>query len=94
MLTQDAVDLVRGALFQALVIAGPVLIISMLLGLLLGAIQTAMHIQDAVVSIVPRLLLIGFALLLLLPWMADRLVEYSKDRILQIPSVVAGKGQP
>ena len=94
MLTQDAVDLVRGALVQSLVIAGPVLLVALLIGLVLGVIQTAMHIQDSVAAIVPRLLLIGFALILLLPWMADRLVEYSKDRILQIPSVVAGKGQP
>jgi flagellar biosynthesis protein FliQ len=40
------------------------------------------------------LLLLGLALMLLLPWMADRLVGYSKERILEIPNVVSGKGVP
>jgi len=94
MVTQDAVDLVRGSLFQVLLIAGPVLLIAMIVGLVLGMLQTVMQIQDTTVASVPRFLLIGLALLVLLPWMADRLVEYSKERILEIPAVVSGKGLP
>lgn len=94
MIAQDALDLVRGVLFEVLVIAGPVMLIAMVVGLLLGVLQTAMQIQDTTVAIVPRLLLIGFALVFLLPWMAQRLVDYSRDLILDIPAVVSGKGSP
>jgi len=94
MVTQDAIDLVRGVLFQVLAIAGPVLLVAFLVGLFLGVLQTAMQIQDSMVAMVPRLVVIGLALILLLPWMTDRLVEYSRDLILNIPSVVSGKGTP
>jgi flagellar biosynthetic protein FliQ len=94
MVIQDAVDLVRGSLFQALLIVGPLLIIALLVGLILGMLQTAMQIQDSTVAIIPRLILLGLALMLLLPWMADRLVGYSKERILEIPTVVSGNGVP
>jgi flagellar biosynthesis protein FliQ len=67
MIAQDALDLVRGVLFEVLAIAGPVMLIAML---------------------------VGFALVLLLPWMAQRLVDYSRDLILDIPAVVSGKGSP
>lgn len=94
MVIQDAVDLVRGSFFQALLIVGPLLIIALLVGLILGMLQTAMQIQDSTVAIIPRLILLGLALMLLLPWMADRLVGYSKERILEIPTVVSGNGLP
>ncbi|MFM8571248.1 MAG: flagellar biosynthetic protein FliQ [Pirellula sp.] len=94
MIAQDAVDLVRGALIQTLMIAGPLLVIALVVGLLLGILQTAMQIQDSTVAIVPRLLLVGLALLILLPWMFGKLVDYSRDRILEIPAVVSGKGLP
>lgn len=94
MVTQDAIDLVRGVLFQVLAIAGPVLLVAFLVGLFLGVLQTAMQIQDSMVAMVPRLVVIGLALILLLPWMTDRLVAYSRDLILNIPSVVSGKGAP
>jgi len=92
MVTQDAIDLVRGVLFKVLAIAGPVLLVAFLVGLFLGVLQTAMQIQDSMVAMVPRLVVIGLALILLLPWMTDRLVEYSRDLILNIPAVVSGKG--
>lgn len=94
MVTQDAVDLVRGSLLQALLIASPLLLIALIVGLILGIVQTAMQIQDSTVAIIPRLVLLGLALMLLLPWMADRLVGYSKERILEIPTVVSGNGLP
>jgi len=94
MIAQDALDLVRGVLFEAMLIAGPVLLIAMVVGLILGVLQTAMQIQDTTVAIVPRLMLVGFALVLLLPWMAQKLVDYSRDLILDIPAVVSGIGSP
>ncbi|MCY3004498.1 MAG: flagellar biosynthetic protein FliQ [Planctomycetota bacterium] len=94
MMTQDAVDLVRGSLFEVLAIAGPVLLIALVVGLFFGVLQTVMQIQDTTVAMVPRLIVVGLALVLLLPWMAQRLVDYSRDLILDIPAVVSGKGSP
>ena len=93
MLTQDVIDLFRASLVQALVIAGPLLVLALILGVLLGIVQTLMQIQEGTVTMIPKLLLMGIALLILLPWMTEQLVEYSRDVILNIPNIVS-RGSP
>ena len=78
---------------QALVIAGPLLVLVLILGVLLGIVQTLMQIQEGTVTMIPKLLLMGIALLILLPWMTEQLVEYSRDVILNIPNIVS-RGSP
>ena len=63
------------------------------LGVLLGIVQTVMQIQEGTVTMIPKLLLMGIALLILLPWMTEQLVEYSRDVILNIPNIVS-RGSP
>jgi len=94
MQTQDAIDLIRDSLFQVFVVAGPVLFVALLVGLIMGIAQSIFQIQDTSLSVVPRLLLVGFVLILVLPWMVERLVDYSQDVIHRIPHVVSYQGQP
>jgi|694.fasta_scaffold28200_9 flagellar biosynthetic protein FliQ len=94
MQTQDAIDLIRDSLFQVFVIAGPILFLALVIGLILGVVQSVFQIQDSSLSVVPRLLLVGFVLILILPWMVERLVDYSHDVIHRIPHVVSHQGQP
>jgi len=94
MQTQDAIDLIRDSLFQVFVIAGPILFLALVVGLILGVVQSVFQIQDSSLSVVPRLLLVGFVLILILPWMVERLVDYSHDVIHRIPNVVSHQGQP
>jgi flagellar biosynthesis protein FliQ len=94
MQTQDAIDLIRDSLFQVFVIAGPILFLALVVGLILGVVQSVFQIQDSSLSVVPRLLLVGFVLILILPWMVERLVDYSHDVIHRIPHVVSHQGQP
>lgn len=94
MQTQDAIDLIRDSLFQVFVIAGPILFLALVTGVILGVVQSVFQIQDTSLSVVPRLLLVGFVLILILPWMVERLVDYSHDVIHRIPTVVSHQGQP
>ena len=94
MQTQDAIDLIRDSLFQVFVIAGPILFLALVVGLILGVVQSVFQIQDSSLSVVPRLMLVGFVLILILPWMVERLVDYSHDVIHRIPHVVSHQGQP
>ena len=94
MQTQDAIDLIRDSLFQVFVITGPILFLALVVGLILGVVQSIFQIQDSSLSVVPRLLIVGFVLILILPWMVERLVDYSHDVIHRIPNVVSHQGQP
>ena len=57
-------------------------------GLLVGTIQAATQIQDQSVGFVVRLLAVAATLVVLLPWMLDRLVVFSTDLFERIPSLL------
>jgi flagellar biosynthesis protein FliQ len=89
MTPQDAIDLVRNAIVMALLLGTPLLVVGMLVGLLISLIQALTQIQDQTVSTVPKLLAMIVAMLITLPWLTDRMMEYSKNLFQDIPNHIA-----
>jgi flagellar biosynthetic protein FliQ len=87
--TAEAVDLVRSAVLTAMVIGAPLLIIGMLVGLLISLLQALTQIQDQTLNAVPKILAMVLALVFCLPWIADRMVEYTRTTYEEIPGVVS-----
>jgi len=81
-------DTARQAVMLGLETAGPVLLVILAVGLLVGTIQAATQIQDQSVGFVVRLLAVAATLVVLLPWMLDRLVVFSTDLFERIPSLL------
>ncbi|GIT28495.1 MAG: hypothetical protein Ct9H300mP1_05410 [Planctomycetaceae bacterium] len=54
----------------------------------MGTLQAATQVQDQSVGFVVRLLAVVVSLVVLLPWMLDRLVVYSADPFERIPSMM------
>ncbi len=86
MSADQAIELARHALLVALILAAPVLIVALLVGLVTSALQTATQLQDQTLSFVPRLVVVVLVALLTLPWGLDMLVEYSSELFRAIPS--------
>lgn len=74
-----ASDFVREALIQAVIIASPVLLVGMAAGLLVGLIQALTQVQDQTVSFVPKILAMALAMVVCLPWLITRMVEFAGD---------------
>lgn len=72
----DLVELVRQALLCGLLAIAPVLVVGFLVGLLTGLVQAATGIHEQLVGLVPRLLAMAVMLLLSLPWMVERFVDF------------------
>lgn len=72
----DLVELVRQALLCGLLAIAPVLLVGFLVGVLTGLIQAATGIHEQLVGLVPRLLAMAAVLLLSLPWMVERFVDF------------------
>ncbi len=94
MQTQDAIDLIRNSLFQVLLMAGPLLMVALVVGIVVGILQTVLQLQDSALTSVPRLFLVGAVLILILPWIVERMVDYSQDVIVRIPHVVSHQDGP
>ena len=81
-------DTARQAVMLGLEMAGPVLLVILVVGLVVGTLQAATQIQDQSVGFVVRLLAVVATLVVLLPWMLDRLVIFSTDLFERIPSML------
>ena len=90
MSIEQAIDLVRQALWMALILSSPILAAGLAVALVAGLLQALTQIQDQTLSFVPKILVMGATLALLLPWLIARLVEYSQCLILEIPRTLAG----
>ena len=88
-MTSDVLtDAARQAVMIGLEIVGPLLLVILGVGLVVGTLQAAPQVQDQSVGFVVRLLAVVVSLVVLLPWMLDRLVVYSADLFERIPSMM------
>jgi flagellar biosynthesis protein FliQ len=85
MTPNEAIDLVRDAILMSLIVAAPLLLIGMVVGLGIGLIQALTQIQDQTVSTVPKLVAMTLAIIICLPWLTDRMLEYSRNLYREIP---------
>jgi flagellar biosynthesis protein FliQ len=77
MSTAVVVDLFRQALMTTFWLALPILAIGFIVGIIISLIQIITSLQDATFGAVPRLAAFLFGLLLLMPWMLNRLMTYT-----------------
>ncbi|TWU00317.1 Flagellar biosynthetic protein FliQ [Botrimarina colliarenosi] len=85
---QLAIDISRDALFMTSVIAAPVLIAGVVVGLVIGLLQALTQIQEQTVAFVPKLVAMGLALAITLPWILAQLMDYSENLFREIPSTL------
>jgi flagellar biosynthesis protein FliQ len=79
--------LVRDGMLVTLKLAGPLLAVSLLSGLLVALVQAVTQINEATLSFIPKVLLIGITLAVLAPFMATTLSNYTLmlfDRMVAI----------
>ena len=71
-----------------LMVAAPVLLTVLVVGLVVSIFQAAMQINEATLSFVPKMIAAVGVLTLAGPWMLSTLVEYLQRTLQAIPSVV------
>lgn len=77
MRMEEIVQLGRQTLVTALWLVAPLLGVAVTVGLLLNLVQVLTSLQDNTLSIVPRLLAVGSAIALLMPWMLRHLASFT-----------------
>ena len=76
---EAAIDLAREMLIITLKIAAPILAAGVLVGLVVSIFQSVTSIQDQTITFVPKIVIMIVVAILLLPWIAARLVEYAAE---------------
>lgn len=83
------VDLARNAIMLALLIAGPMLIVALLIGLTVSVLQAVTQIQEQTLAFVPKLVGVSVVFLIALPWVLQLLVKYTTELFRSLPSLIS-----
>ena len=81
-------DLARNAMMVGALVAAPLLLVALLIGLAVSVFQTVTQIQEQTLSFVPKLVGVGLTLIVALPWMLQLLVEYTTQLLRSLPSLI------
>ena len=75
---QDAIDLSREAIHTCISVGSPILIASLLIGLLVSLVQSMTQLHDQAIVFVPKILLVLVTIAVCLPWLADKMIGFAK----------------
>jgi flagellar biosynthetic protein FliQ len=86
---QLIIDLSRDAILTALLVAAPLLLIALGVGLVVSIIQSVTQIQEQSLVFVPKMVLVGGAFIVGLPWLLQIVMRFTVTLIRGIPAMVA-----
>ena len=90
-MNQDTVvNLSTQAMTLALKIAGPILLVGLVIGLIVSIFQAVTQIQEQSLSFIPKIVALAALIIIMGPWMLDQLVTYAQNLYLSIPQLVSG----
>ena len=88
MTPEIALGEVQGALRIALLIAGPLLIAELVIGVVVGLLQAVTQVQEQSISFVAKLIVLVVMVVLAGPWMLGQLTDWTTDLISRIPQLI------
>jgi flagellar biosynthetic protein FliQ len=83
------IELVYQAMRMAAVLAGPILMALLIVGLVIGILQAATSINESTVAFVPKLIVFGLVVVLIGPVTLVLFTDYIKELFARIPGLVS-----
>lgn len=88
MTPATVMEIGRGAMEVALLVAAPMFLAALVTGLVISIFQAATQINEATLSFVPKLVVMFLTLLLAGPWMITMLTDYIRRLFEAIPTLI------
>ena len=79
MTTAEVITIAKDALFTIIMTSVPILLISLVIGLVISVFQTVTSIQEQTMTFVPKIIGIFLGLMLLGGWMLENMVTFMTD---------------
>lgn len=89
MTAETVMTMTYQAMKIVLAMAGPLLLVVLVVGLVISIFQAATQINEMTLSFIPKLLAMCGVLVLLGPWLIGVMVDYIRQLIGQIPMLVS-----
>ncbi|MCD6364219.1 MAG: flagellar biosynthesis protein FliQ [Synergistetes bacterium] len=83
-----AIEIIRKALFTALLVAAPMLGVALVVGVLISIIQTATSIQEQTLTFIPKIVAVLISIIYFGPWMFRLLIDFTTGLWNSIPLIL------
>jgi flagellar biosynthesis protein FliQ len=81
-------NLAQNAVTITLMLAAPILVVSLIIGVLISLVQAATQINEVTLTFIPKIVGIGLVMAFLGSWMLQQLVTYTAGIINSLPDLV------
>lgn len=88
MTPETVMSMTYMAMKVALMMAGPLLFVTLVVGLVISIFKAATQINEMTLSFIPKLLAVGITLVLAGPWLISVMVDYIRHLIQSLPGLV------
>lgn len=79
MSAEAVISLAKNGVFTVLVVAGPLLLIALTVGLIVSIIQATTQIQEQTLAFIPKIIAVLIGIVIFGPWMLSKLLAYTAD---------------
>lgn len=84
----QVLDFARQAMFTACLVALPILLLTLVVGVAISVFQAMTQIQEASLSFVPKIVVVVVAFLVFGPWMLATLVTFTQNLFRALPGMI------
>ncbi|MBC7357727.1 flagellar biosynthetic protein FliQ [Desulfacinum infernum DSM 9756] len=85
-MTQEfVIGMARQALETMLMVSLPVLLVSLIVGVLISLFQAITQIQEMTITFVPKIVVTFLSLLIFGTWMTGKMLSFTREILLNIP---------
>jgi flagellar biosynthetic protein FliQ len=88
MTPESVMSMGRHAMEVTLMVAAPLLMVALLIGLVVSIFQAATQINEQTLSFIPKLVGIFVTLIVAGPWMLSIMLDYMREMFTGIPSMI------
>ena len=88
MTAEQIMALGQHALEMMLLLAAPMLLVALIVGLIVGIFQAATQINEMTLSFIPKLVALAATLMITGPWMLKSMVSYTRQLFESIPALI------
>ncbi|MGF6779443.1 flagellar biosynthesis protein FliQ [Paraburkholderia sp. GAS334] len=89
MTPETVTTLAHQAMYVSMVLATPLLLVALVVGLLVSLFQAATQINETTLSFIPKLVAILVTLVVAGPWMLTTMLDYMRHMLTSIPSLAS-----
>lgn len=88
MTEELVIEILKQAFYTTFLILLPILGVSLVVGIIISIFQAATSIQEMTLTFVPKIIVTGIAIILMLPWMLDKVITFTNRMLTMFITVV------